>query len=141
MRSVIPEILALLENATGGKLRVTREVAATWAALLERFSDADIRKAAAHVATQVHFGPPTVGHIVEAIEGKIVRSRVPVTDLWNRTILREDGTPTYALEERRIFPDGRSEPAELPGYRPNLEIDSGPSAVDFDSGLSGLLEE
>lgn len=139
MRAVIPEILALLGNASGGKLRPTPEVAATWAALLAGYPDDALRRAAAAVAVQVHYGPPTVGHIVEQLEGKVVRVHVPVTDVWGRAILRDDGSPICQVEERRVWPDGREAPLALPGHRePGPVLERGVREADF-AGEAGRL--
>lgn len=104
-RPVIPEILSLLANACS-TLKPTPEMAAVWDSLLAKYPDDSIRKAAVHVAKQVHFGAPTVGHIVEAIEGKLTKVRVQLTDLYGRGILREDGTPAFEMQEVRMLPDG-----------------------------------
>lgn len=142
MRTVIPEILSLLGNATG-LFRPTPEMARVWEPLLARFSDSELREAAVAVAQRTHYGAPGVGHIVEQIEGRVEHVKVPVTDHWLRVVLRPDGTPVYRVEQRRVYPDGRTEPMQLPPRAlPNAVWHEGAKAVGdgIDDTLTRLLD-
>lgn len=142
MRPVIPEILSVLANST--ILRPSTEMTVVWEGLLAGYSDEALRRAAALVARQVHYGPPTVGHIVEAIEGKVEKRQIPVTDNYNRKILRESGGYVTETVLVRVWPDGREmvEGREELPQSDRGRIGSGVAHLSegFDDALRGLGE-
>ena len=135
MRTVIPEILSVLANASGA-LKPNAEMIRVWDGLLARFTDAQLRAAAAAVAQRTHYGAPTVGSIVEQIEGRIETVRVPVTDHWNRVVLHENGDPRTEAKQMRVFPDGRREPLALPAHAEE-DWRQGPGAIG--DGIDDLI--
>lgn len=157
-RAVVALLARFAEQFPG--FSPTAQTVAAWSIVLERYSDDQIEQAGVVVARTHTYGPPATSHVVEAIEGKIGKVRRPITDLWNRAILREDGTPAFELEEVRQLPDGsrrqlpeaepfRNEQIGPTGKRgrwvnPSLWIDNkphGPEFVDFADGLSDAVVE
>jgi hypothetical protein len=104
-KAVVVLLVRLSEQFPG--FAPTAATVSAWERALEPYTDDQIERGGDSVSRTHRFGAPSTAHIAEAIEGRIESVRVSITDHWNRAILRNDGTLAYALERRRVFPDGR----------------------------------
>ena len=137
MRAIVTKILRLLGNANPS-MKPTAEMAQVWSEMLQGFSDAELWRAAKAAATRQHYGAPTVGDLIAEIRGAERVVHVPVVDLWNRGVIREDGSPVTQAQLVRWFPDGRQEVLALPKHEQNVTYDGGLGHIGAD--MDDLLD-
>lgn len=137
MRKTVAEIMAYIANVHPS-LRITPEMVRVWSGLLDRFTDEQLWRAARGVAMREHYGPPSCAALIVEIEGVERTIQVPVRDLDNRLVLRDDHSYKTQPQLVRWFPDGRHEEAlGLPKHDPNVIYDGGLGHIGGD--LNGLL--
>ena len=72
-------------------LKPTPSMARAWEVVLGEYSEEKLMAAARKLGRVHAHGAPSVSHVVEAIEGKLIRRAVAARDCWDRVILQSSG--------------------------------------------------
>jgi hypothetical protein len=139
---VIVSLLAEIANCDP-RFKPTAEMAYTWSRVLRRFTDEQLQEGVDRLVMTEGYGPPTVGRLVQMIEGVERVVRVRVRDLYNHYRLNPDQSHVTEAVTVRWFPDGREEPVKLPPHRdasPLLGGGFGSIRDDLDGMLGEGLE-
>lgn len=133
MTSPVAEALAYVAAAYS-TFKLTDAVAMVWDDLLGHYPRETLIPAVRGACRTHTFGAPAPSHVIEQIEGRIETVRVPVMvwptgpQIFDDTgkpvygpepAKHADGTPLMRSEQRRVFPDGRTEPLALPKHEDN----------------------
>ncbi len=133
-KAVVKLVMRLGELFPG--FNPTADTVDEWDAEVGHYSDAQLAAAGRMVARTHTFGPPSVAHIIQAIEGKVETVKEFNLDFG---LLSENGRPALVSRQVRVFPDGRQEPLRIEARRKFLPEDERQGPAQIGEALDGLL--